>query len=729
MPALSLTAALKVLILAGGISPAENHHSHLLHVEALRDTLVARGVPAADVAVFWADGTDPGPDRHIRQKDPPADAWLLSGTRLDVLTDPGPELVNTELPGARPATREALREWLAAEGPQLKPGDTLLLAVTDHGAPDPEGGTDSLINLWGEQATWSVRNVLDDLTAVPESVRVVLWTSQCFSGGFTDVRRRSGSCAAVSTTADRVAYGCFPELASRPDVGHFMHLLAGLVQHTAIGPASDAALLSDDAPDVPHRSSDALLFEALVKGAEAVGAPLETFIDDRLRLAAADDPAHALLARLCHRFGLGPLASYRQTMDVLAGLGDLRHRLESWRVLYQASMDAALQSVAVPVVQGVRDPKGAVARQKARDKALAEMRKRVAKDAGLERDLRNLEGRLSALARLMGRVELQEAAALRVAYVQARLAGPAALDAAGVRAHAELLACEAEPLLPAAPTTEPGAVALPGVRATAEAGLLAATPTAVGPLPPVSRLAVQAEALRPGWLGIEFRDLPGHKGVEVLSLRPASPARAVDLLPGDRILGLGGARLSRPDEFRRRVLLAAPGEPLTVDVQREKAAVSLTLHPAAAPVPPPPPEPGQVVPGFALDPIQAGDRLPAIGEGRPVLLFFWATWCKPCKEAIPALERFAQEQGAVVIAITREDQRTVSRFLAAEGAPRFPFAVARDPDGEAHRLFAVDQTPVFALIDAGRVLESWGAGYDGTLPIGPNPNGARPGKP
>ncbi len=54
-------------------------------------------------------------------------------------------------------------------------------------------------------------------------------------------------------------------------------------------------------------------------------------------------------------------------------------------------------------------------------------------------------------------------------------------------------------------------------------------------------------------------------------------------------------------------------------------------------------------------------------KGRTVVLNFWATWCGPCRREIPHLNELVKEFGddssIVFIAITKEDRKTVEKFL------------------------------------------------------------------
>lgn len=53
-------------------------------------------------------------------------------------------------------------------------------------------------------------------------------------------------------------------------------------------------------------------------------------------------------------------------------------------------------------------------------------------------------------------------------------------------------------------------------------------------------------------------------------------------------------------------------------------------------------------------------------KGRPLLINFWATWCPPCVEEMPLLDRFAKEQGATgvqVLAVAADRLEPVKKFL------------------------------------------------------------------
>jgi thiol-disulfide isomerase/thioredoxin len=60
-------------------------------------------------------------------------------------------------------------------------------------------------------------------------------------------------------------------------------------------------------------------------------------------------------------------------------------------------------------------------------------------------------------------------------------------------------------------------------------------------------------------------------------------------------------------------------------------------------------------------------------RGKVVVLNYWATWCDPCREEMPELNRFATEyapRGVVVITVTDETPAEVSRYESTAGPLR-----------------------------------------------------------
>ena len=92
----------------------------------------------------------------------------------------------------------------------------------------------------------------------------------------------------------------------------------------------------------------------------------------------------------------------------------------------------------------------------------------------------------------------------------------------------------------------------------------------------------------------------------------------------------------------------------------------------------------------------------AARRGNAVLLNFWATWCEPCREEMPALARLAQREKAsgleVMTVNFREGEAAVRRFVDAASVS---LPVALDPDGAAAKMFDAHAFPTTVAIDAG----------------------------
>jgi len=91
---------------------------------------------------------------------------------------------------------------------------------------------------------------------------------------------------------------------------------------------------------------------------------------------------------------------------------------------------------------------------------------------------------------------------------------------------------------------------------------------------------------------------------------------------------------------------------------------------ATAPKPPadlPVARRGEVIPTIRLPALDGTTvALPAAHAGRPILVNLWASWCGPCIEEMPELDRFAASQGAngtQVVGIALDDKAAVEAFL------------------------------------------------------------------
>ncbi|MCB9736081.1 MAG: TlpA family protein disulfide reductase [Deltaproteobacteria bacterium] len=100
------------------------------------------------------------------------------------------------------------------------------------------------------------------------------------------------------------------------------------------------------------------------------------------------------------------------------------------------------------------------------------------------------------------------------------------------------------------------------------------------------------------------------------------------------------------------------------------AAPAVAPEPAAAAHVPP--EPGEAAPSLAGLEFWRGEAPKA---GRGYLLFFWGTWCKPCKGVIPDVLAGAQARGLPVVAVSRDRPDMLEAFFPTWTAP-FPERVA-----------------------------------------------------
>jgi peroxiredoxin len=120
---------------------------------------------------------------------------------------------------------------------------------------------------------------------------------------------------------------------------------------------------------------------------------------------------------------------------------------------------------------------------------------------------------------------------------------------------------------------------------------------------------------------------------------------------------------------------------------------------------------GDLRPDLALPGLDGKEHRLSDFRGRRVLVNFWASWCGPCLDEMPALSKAQAkfgEQGAIVVGIAMDEPARVRAFLAAHPVD-YPVLLGRlDSPSTSLRLGNVGEVlPYSVLLDAdGRILDA-----------------------
>jgi thiol-disulfide isomerase/thioredoxin len=116
-----------------------------------------------------------------------------------------------------------------------------------------------------------------------------------------------------------------------------------------------------------------------------------------------------------------------------------------------------------------------------------------------------------------------------------------------------------------------------------------------------------------------------------------------------------------------------------------------------------------IAPPFSGVTINGGERVDlADYRGKVVFVDFWASWCPPCLESLPAYERMRNEIGTAefeIIAVN-VDEFTSDGLEFLEKHP-VSYPVLADPEGDIGIAYGIRTLPHSFLLDrAGRMVSS-----------------------
>lgn len=137
----------------------------------------------------------------------------------------------------------------------------------------------------------------------------------------------------------------------------------------------------------------------------------------------------------------------------------------------------------------------------------------------------------------------------------------------------------------------------------------------------------------------------------------------------------------------------------------ERAAFTGQVIPGQLPVAP---ELNAIAPPFELPDLTGNIIKLSTLRGTPVIINFWATWCEPCRDEMPSLERLQSKLAGkpfeVLTVNYGEGIPGITRFLARN---RLTLPVLLDPDKESAAAWGAGGLPMTFLVDAeGRVRYS-----------------------
>ncbi len=215
-------------------------------------------------------------------------------------------------------------------------------------------------------------------------------------------------------------------------------------------------------------------------------------------------------------------------------------------------------------------------------------------------------------------------------------------------------------------------------------------------------LATAATAEARPWAGFTMSSASG--GVKVGRVLPTSPAKKAGLRSGDVIFQVNGSAVSTPRQVIAITGRSKPGRTLRLKLKRGGRTMTKWLRLIKAP--------GaaallrlywlnQRAPGFTAPLInRAGNKSLASLRGKPVILYFWASWCDSCKLNFPKLKRlYKAYKGKGLVIYSFSQDKKASKTRKTLKLLNLPFLVGHNYKNRIGRKFSSNKIPTLIAID------------------------------